>query len=141
MKIMKKIYNYRVYVRFEGETEWRKTSMFRHLHYMEEEEAIQSSYESIKITSFEDAKEIVESNLIMNAEMGKTFFTKKPVLRFSVLDYFDGVVTFTEKQFKSFEYKIAYEEESNLSIKTVMELLTADEFCEYLKDKGIEKVF
>jgi hypothetical protein len=141
MMIMKKIYSHSTYIKLNGEKNWMPTNIYNHYFYLEEEEAKERSFEIDEITSFEDAKEIVESGIIMNAEIGKTFFKKKPLLRFTVPKYPEMVETCTEKQFKSLGVKVVYEEERNLKIKKLAEVLSAEELCEYLRDRGIAKLF
>ena len=52
----------------------------------------------------------------------------------------DGVY-YTEKNFKPFDVRIEYVERNEISLKGLSEMLKADEFCEYLKDRNITNFF
>ena len=90
------------------------------------------------INTFEDLCAFIEKGLITNAYMSKTFFKKQPkaiITRWYGADSYKTCVT--KKNFVPIEYKFAYEDESYKSINFYKANLTADDFCEYLKDRGI----
>ena len=62
--------------------------------------------------------------------------------REEILNFYWLGVNFTRKTFKSITIEIDYleEEDSDYTMKKLAEGLPANEFIEYLKDKGIEKI-
>ena len=132
---MKKIYDKRCLIRINDEKEFHDTSVFYHLSYLKEEEA--QTTERI-FTNFQEAYEYIKNNGVMNAEAGRTFFRNKPEIKLSTAnDYCLGY--YTEKNFKSLAVRWEYKEVKP-TMKTLSNLLTADEFCEYLTDRGITKL-
>lgn len=130
---MKKLVNYRMYVSVNG-GEWRDTSIWNHIRYMEESEC--ETWESREL-SFDEALELVEEGFIMNAECDRTFFTHRPRIQLSTSEsLFDGASYYTERTLKTLKIKKEYIP-YNGSIKDIATLLTAERFCEYLKDHGI----
>lgn len=130
---MKKLVNYRMYVSING-GEWKDTSIWNHIHYMEESKC--ETWES-KELSFNEALELVEEGFIMNAECDRTFFTHKPRIQLSIPEsIFEGSSYYTERTLKTLKIKKEYIP-YNGSIKNLATLLTAEKFCEYLKDHGI----
>ena len=129
---MKNVYRMKQYVRING-GEWFKTSK-DFIYYLDEEEVKKLSYHSQVITVF---SEIVRfTKIIHNVEIGKTLFTKK-----ITLDFWDRTNLehryYTERTIHSLEMKEEYELKI-CSIKDLAELLTADDFCNYLVDRNIK---
>lgn len=137
---MKKIYDRRVLVKVDGWEEFDDTSIYRHLRYKDEDYAKQERL--YRFETFEEAKEEIEKGFILNAKSTTTFFTNKPKLEINTSSsFFDSAaLTMTEKDFKPIEVKIVYKEENNISIKTLADLLDADSFCEYLRDRNISSI-
>jgi alanine racemase len=132
---MKKIFDKRCLIRVNDEKEFHETSIFYHLSYMDEEET--QTTERV-FTDFQKAYEYVENDGVMNAETSRTLFRNRPEIRLSTVDdYCAGY--YTEKNFKSLAVRWEYKEVKP-SMKTLADLLTADEFCEYLTDRGITKI-
>lgn len=77
---MKKLVNYRMYVSVNG-GEWKDTSIWNHVRYMEESEC--ETWESREL-NFDEALELVEEGFIMNAECDRTFFTHRPRIQLSI---------------------------------------------------------
>lgn len=134
---MKKIFDRQVMIKIDGWEEFEDTSIFRHLTYTNEE--LGNTDFSYRFETFEEAKKAVEEGWIMNAESTTTFFKKRPLLKFSTANR-DCSLSITEKNFEPIEVKIMHVEESGLSIRTIADLLTANEFCEYLKDRAISSI-
>jgi dsRNA-specific ribonuclease len=132
---MKKIFDKRCLIRVNDEKEFHETSIFYHLSYMDEEET--QTTERV-FTDFQKAYEYVENDGVMNAEISRTLFRNRPEIRLSTVhDYCAGY--YTEKNFKSLAVRWEYKEVKP-SMKTLADLLTSDEFCEYLTDRGITKI-
>lgn len=132
---MKKIYDKRCLIRVNNEKEFHDTSIFYHLGYLEEEEA--ATTERV-FTNFHEAYEYVKNDGVMNAEATYTLFRNKPEIKLSTADDL-GAGYYTEKNFKSLVVRWVYVE-SQPTIKTLASMLTADEFCQYLTDRGITKI-
>ena len=132
---MKKIYDKRCLIRVNNEKEFHDTSIFYHLSYLDENET--QTTERV-FTDFQKAYEYVENDGVMNAETSHTLFRNRPEIRLSTMD--DCCASYyTEKNFKSLVVRWEYEEVKP-TIKTLADKLTADEFCEYLTDRGITKI-
>ena len=135
---MKKIYDRRVLVKVDGWEEFEDTSIYRHLRYKDEDYAKQELL--CRFETFEEAKEEIEKGFILNAKSTTTFFTNKPKLEINTSNFDLAPLIMTEKDFKPIEVKIVYKEENNVSIKTLADLLDADSFCEYLRDRNISSI-
>lgn len=139
---MKKVYDRRILVKVDGWKEFEDTSIFRCLQYEDEELASQEFLYRFK--TFEEMKaKIEECGWLLNAKITTTFFTKQPKIKISTANSLFGyssTVVMTKKNFKPIEVKIVCNEENNLSIKTLADLLDADSFCEYLRDRNISSL-
>lgn len=131
---MKEVYNYRFEYRLEGQKNFVDTSIFEHVRYLTPEEAETLNF---TIKTFDELVDLVRDNLFMNAELSKNLFRKTVVRLSNVEDYCSTVVT--AKNFKPIEVRCVYKKE-NLTIKELANLLDADSFCEYLKDREITKI-
>ena len=94
------------------------------------------------IKSFDKLKEWIEKGCFPNAEIKKTFFKKEDVV---YLNYIKGFETFhfkvTESNFENIKVRINSTKINTFtSFDCLKSLLSADDFCEYLKDRGITKV-
>lgn len=132
---MKEILDRRVLVKMVGWREFEDTSIFRHVVYADE--SLAEKEISYCYNTFDELKKAVENGMILNAESTFTVF-KKPMVTISTARR-DTRIKITEKNFKPVEVKVFYDKE-DLSIKTIASLLKAHDFCEYLKDRGLEAV-
>lgn len=132
---MKELYNYRFKYQIEGYKGFIDTSIWRHVRYLLPEEA--QSYD-FTIKSFAELLDLAKNGLFMNAEIGKTTFTKKPFVRLSNPDCM--AIKVTEKNFKPINVRIEYNKMESLTIKSISEMLSVDDFIDYLKDRGITKI-
>ena len=139
---MKKIYDRRVLVKVDGWEEFEDTSIFRCLRYKDEDFVKQEYLHRFK--TFEDVKaDIEEGCWILDAEVTTTFFTRQPKIKINTVNsllHCSPVVEMTKKNFKPIEVKIVYIEEKDISINTLADLLDADTFCEYLRDRNISSL-
>lgn len=133
---MKKIYDKRLLVKIDGWKNFEDTSIYKHLKYEDENVANQEFH--YRFETFEEAKAKIEKGLILNAKIATTFFTKQPKLKIGTVDL--DYITMTKRSFKPIEIKIVYEEKNNISLKALADLLDADGFCEYLRDRNISSV-
>lgn len=131
---MKEVYDYRFEYKMEGWKNFVDTSIWQHARYIEPKDA--ESWTGL-IRDFPQLISLVKDGLFMNAELRTNFF-KKTVVRLSNAGAFypDEV---TEKNFKPIEFRCVYKK-VNFTIKELADLLDADSFCEYLRDRGITKI-
>jgi hypothetical protein len=133
---MKEIYNYRFEYRLEGEKDFVDTSIWRHARYLEPKDA--EDWTGL-IKEFKDLVDLVEKGFFMNGKLEKTLFRKPMVVLNNTTDFYSSGDRITEKNFKPIEFRCVYKKE-NLTIKELADLLDADSFCEYLRDRGITKI-
>lgn len=129
---MKKLVNERTLYRVNG-GKWIDCSIWNKIRYYEESEC--KDWES-KELNFADMQELIEKGFIPNAENDFTFFKKRPIIVLPSNDFKIAGYTFTEKDNNIFEIKIQYLD-YNATIKTLADLLPAEHFIQYLKDRGI----
>lgn len=134
---MKKLVNLRNYVAI-GSDEYRDTSIWNHIRYVEENACNTTEY---TLETFEQAFAAVADNCIRNAETGTTLFRGRPTIEIGWSDIYRTKSEMTEKTFKPLRVKWEYEEVTKLyTMKDLADLLPADQFCEWLKDRGITMV-
>ena len=132
---MKKVVNYRQKISVNG-SEFKDNSSFNCFRYIEVPEE-----EEIVINSFAAAVEIIERGEIRGASVEGTLFRNKPYLHFTFCDFDAFEMTVFPKNFKSIKMRKVYEEsDGKLTLKQLAGTLPAEEFCEYLKDRGLTHV-
>ena len=132
--IMKKVFDRVIKVRFNESNEWYNTSIFYHLVY--EREEFNGQKFDYHFDNFQKAYEWIEQGHLQNAETMETFFRHRPQIHISTTSMkYD--VYYTEKNFKPFDVRIEYVERNRMSLRTLSEMLRADEFCEFLRDRNI----
>ena len=132
---MKKVFDREVKVRFNGSDEWYDTSIFYHLVY--EREEFNGQKFDYHFDNFQKAFDWIEQGYLRNAETTETFFRHRPQIHISTASMKCDGVYYTEKNFKPFDVRIEYVEKNGTSLRGLSEMLKADEFCEYLKDRNI----
>lgn len=133
---MKQVYDVVQLVRI-NEEEWYETSWRWHLVYVDKEEYMANNSMYNKTTNWEDAMMFVEDHCL-NGKVLTTFFRNKPCGLKTPGDGIDYTYTM-KKDFKSIELKIELRPFTK-SMDTLMKYLSADELCEYLKDRGVQYV-
>ena len=132
---MKKVIDFVQYVSFDGGKTFQDTSIWSHLHYAElTEEKV------VVLETFEQAYEYIKADKLRNAEIDTTFFKGRKQIHVSTADL-DCRKNFTEKNYKPIIVKTVFEEMTDISIKKLANLLSAEEFCEWLKDRKITNFF
>lgn len=132
---MKKLVNLRCYVTVGNNKDYCDTSIWNHIRYVEVSETNSTEY---TLHTFEEAFAAVADNHIRNAETSTTLFRNRPTVEISWGDIGRCKTVLTEKNFRPVYVKWAWEEvEKAYSIKSLADLLPAEQFCEYLKDRGI----
>lgn len=132
---MKKVIDFVQYVSFDGGKTFQDTSIWSHLCYVEPTEE-----KVVVLETFEQAYEYIKADKLMNAEIDTTFFRGRKQIHISTAEL-DCRRSFTEKNYKSIIVKTVLEEKTNISIESLSHLLTANEFCEWLKDRNITNFF
>ena len=132
---MREIRNYRHYFAI-GNGEYEDTSFWNDLRYCEPRED-----ECFELNTFAEAVEAIRCGAIRRAEIGRTLFGKKPTIVLHKADLNCECVVLTEKTFKPIRVKYTWEVyNGRTTIDTLSNQLTADDFCEYLKDRGIFQI-
>ena len=130
---MKKVYDFEQFFFIEGQTqEFHSTSIWRHLRLLSDDEVVKMEGRW-QFPTFQDLWEYVEAGNIWNAEAEKTLFGKRQVFFKSGLDGY----TVREKNYKLVTLWHHCTHEPSLTVKTLMEEMRADDFCEYLRERGI----
>lgn len=129
---MKKLVNERTLYRVNG-GEWRDCSIWNRIRYYEESECEEWTSREL---NFAEMWELVEKGFVLNAETDYTFFKKRRKLVLPSDSIEITRYTYTEKENKTFEVKKQYLPYS-ATIKTLADLLPAEDFIQYLKDRGI----
>ena len=130
---MKKVIEARKQYRLNN-GEWTDVTEFNPISYREKDEC-KDKYRTID--TWKDAVGYVAEGLLPNAEMHMTFFKKRIYLILPNNNiYSDFRTVVNEKDFKKLEVRVIYREPV-LTIKQLANILDADEFLQYLKDRGI----
>ena len=132
---MKKVFDRVIKVRFNGNNEWHDTSIFSHLVY--EREEFDGQKFDYHFNNFQEAFDWIEHGYLRNAETTETLFKHRPQIHISTASMKCDGVYYTEKNFKPFDVRIEYVERKEMSLRELSEMLKADEFCEYLRDRNI----
>ena len=132
---MKKVFDRVIKVRFNGNNDWYDTSVFSHLVY--EREEFNGQKFDYHFNNFQEAFDWIKQGHLQNAETTETFFRHRPQIHISTASMECDSVYYTEKNFKPFDVRIEYVERKEMSLRELSEMLKADEFCEYLRDRNI----
>lgn len=126
---MLKVYNVYDYVSIDG-AEWRRVGRSG---YKVADEEIKNKL-ILDNVSFEDAREFLSNNILDGVWNYSTFFRNKPTICISYQDAWEPV---TYKRFNTISYKTVYKEDKYVTTQWLMEHLSADQFIQYLKERGI----
>lgn len=133
---MKQVYDVVQLVRINGK-EWYETSIRWHLVYADKEEYIANNSMYNKTTNWEEAITFV-TDYCLSGQVLTTFFKKRPYCLRTPADGISYTHTM-KKNFKSIEIKLELRPFTE-SMNVLMKELSADELCEYLKDRGVQYV-
>lgn len=134
---MKKLVNLRCYAAI-GKDEYCDTSIWNHIRYVEVGECNTTEY---TLETFEEAFAAVRDHRIRNAETGCTLFRNRPTIEIGWGDLYRNKSEMTEKTFKPIRVKWEWEEVTRVyTMKDLADLLPAEQFCDWLKDRGITMV-
>lgn len=134
---MKKLVNLRCYAAI-GKDEYQDTSIWNHIRYVEVSDCNVTEY---TLETFEEAFAAVADHHIRNAETSTTFFGNKPTIEIGWGDIYRNKSVMSAKTFKPVRVKWEWQEVTRVyTMKDLADLLPADQFCEWLKDRGITMV-
>lgn len=129
---MKQLVNMRCYVSVNGE-DYCDTSFRTRLRY---DDTIGET-ETI-INDWEEAYKAISEHQVLNAETGATFLTNRPTIIIHYGDISRSNREISEKEFRSLKFKwVSSKNDLIYTIKELAELLPAEQFCEWLKDRGM----
>lgn len=130
---MKKIYDKEQFFYIKGQTnDFEPTSILRHLYVMDEDEVMEHE-RRYGYQSFQELWELVKGGGVLNAEAQKTLFGNRQIHFQSGPDSY----TVKEKHFKEVSIWWHCFECPNVSMKTLLEELPAEELIDYLKERGL----
>ncbi len=127
---MKRVYDFVCYISIDG-GEFRDTSIFPYYIYCERK----SPYEEIKYCDFMSLYNAVKSSCVVHNAEAYTSLFGKPKVRLSFADA--NPVSMSEKNFKPVTVRWALKPVNHLTMDTLSKLLPAEDFAEWLKDRGI----
>lgn len=131
---MKKLINLRCYAAI-GNDDYCDTSIWDHIRYVEVSETNSTEY---TLETFEEAFAAVRDHRIRNAETDYTLFGNRPMIELSWGDFHRGRTAITARNFKPVRVKWEWEEVTRMyTMKDLANLLPAEQFCEWLKDRVI----
>lgn len=133
---MKKIYTVEKLVKV-GKDKPTSMTMWTPTYYTTEEEAKRNS-EPVVIPTFEKLVEAIEKNFVIGDVYRYNFFGERIHVRINA-DCGMASYWVKKKAFRPIEVQYRYIE-VNPTMKQLQSELTADEFCEYLRDRGISKI-
>lgn len=131
---MKEMYDYRFKYKMAGWDHFVDAGLWNHYKYLTPEQA---QKKTITIQTFDELVAFVEKGSFMNANCYKNLFGKDVVSLVNVETFEDfASIRITARNFQPFE--ICYEySKVDLPIIKLTKILTASEFIEYLKDRGL----
>ena len=110
--------------------EWEDVTLFNPIVYTKAKDTL------VWYTTFDALYRDVDRDKIKNAYVSRTFWKKKPCVKFSTaMRALQKTITY--KNFYKVEMKIQYTPIKNYSIKQLADWLSAEDFIEYCKDKGV----
>lgn len=132
---MKRLVNERVEYRV-NEGKWIDVSIFNRYRYLDDEQIAKKAFQTEELT-FQETKEYVKEYCNFGS-VGKATFTKREYIELPSGSIFDGDLRYYENNFESATFRKTFLDVNRiLTIKDLADLLPAEQFCEYLKDRGI----
>ena len=132
---MKRVYDVEQFISLYPEMEFKATSIYYHLHLLDDEESLNMTYR-VYFNTFEELYNAVNDGVIRNAKAYMGLF-KQPKIEFNL--GWNSHAIITKRNFKEV-CLWSHTNEVNKPITKLAELLPADEFCEYLRERGISQI-
>lgn len=127
---MLKVYHVYDYVSIDG-AKWRTVGGYGGYKITDEEVETKLVLDNV---SFEEAREFLSQNPLDGVLNDSTLLRNKPTIVVRYQDAWDWV---EYRRFDTMSYKREYKEYENVSFKWLTEHLSADQFIQYLKERGI----
>lgn len=135
---MKQLVDLRCYVSVNGE-EYCDTSIWKQWRYVDVDE-VGNEVEEV-ICDWGEAYRAVMNHRIRNAYTDCTFWRKTPLLCIKYGDIYRNDAKISKKDFVSLKYKwVAEEVDEIYNIRDLADRLPAEQFCEWVKDQGIQAI-
>lgn len=132
---MRNVYHKKQYFRING-GEWERSG-YGCIKYVEDDFAKENTFETEEYTDFEEICKIV-NDYVWNSETRTTIFGNKVLRLWN--QYMYENFTYSRKEIKTFELKEEYVRRDDFTIKELSHELKADDFCAYLKDRGVQNI-
>lgn len=126
---MLKVYWVYNYISVDG-ADWRQVG---HSKYTIVDEELETEL-ILDNASFDEVYAYLTQNPLNGLYDDTTLFKKKPKIQVDYSDAWDAVFY---RSFNTLSYKKVYEEMKNVTMSWLMEHTSADEFIQYLKERGI----
>ena len=129
---MKQVYDCEQFISLSPKREFESTSIWWHLHLLDAEQALNRTNRTYYKT-FEEFFEACADGYVRNADAYIGLFkTPKVLVKCGMNNY-----TVTKRNFQEVCVWNHTKAVSHLPMSTIMEQLPADEFAEYLRERGI----
>ena len=129
---MKQVYDCEQFISLSPKREFESTSIWWHLHLLDAEQALNRTNRTYYKT-FEEFFEACADGYVRNADAYIGLFKTPKVLVKCGMNHY----TVTKRNFQEVCVWNHTKEVSHLPMSTIMEQLPADEFAEYLRERGV----
>ena len=135
---MKKLVDLRCLVAI-GKDEYYDTSLRYHIHYVDVKENANVEY---TLNTWEEALEAAKNDKVRGLKVERTLFGNRPYLEVYRGDFHKGNASIYKRTFKPIHVRWECEEilPNTFTMKDLVSLLPADEFCEWMEDHKITKI-
>lgn len=125
---MLKVYNYYAYVSIDG-SDWRMIDRAYHIG-----DDNPSDLLVLDNATFDEVREYLNNNPVFGMHNNCTLFGRKPTIE---IGFDDEIFPVKYRYFNTLSYKIVYKEWKDVPLKWLMEHTSAEQFIQYLKERGI----
>lgn len=132
---MRNVYHKKQYFRING-GEWERSG-YGCIKYVEDDFAKENTFKTKEYTDFEEICKVVD-DYVWNSETKTTIFGNRVLRLWN--QYMYENFTYSRKEVKTFELKEEYVRRDDFTIKELSHELKADDFCAYLKDRGVQNI-
>jgi crotonobetainyl-CoA:carnitine CoA-transferase CaiB-like acyl-CoA transferase len=126
---MLKVYNVHDRISIDG-AKWREIGLTGYIITDKE----LSEIVILDHATFAETREYLDNNWIDGMRNQETFWRRKPIIEIRYQDAWDWV---DYRRFNTLSYKRKYKEWKDVSMEWLMKHASADQFIQYLKERGI----